>query len=226
MAIFCVYLEPRLKIAEVREIGDIINDQILQLKAKGDSLIFIGGDFNRKSFNLDGFPDIMQANFDPTRLDACLDIMYTNATQPASNVWPPLQTMQGVPSDHSCVVFSGSEAITKDFVWIKRRVRKHTKKAVREFGRRMEQTNWPGVLPSTEPPDALVAKFHSIMQKWIDELFPFKSCRRRSNEDPWITENIRRMAKQKRRVFRREGKSNLWRALRDRVTEKVNASRG
>ena len=228
VAVFCVYLEPKLRVAEVKEINDILSDQILQLKAKGNPLIIIGGDLNRKSLAsaISDFPDIKQANFEPTRSDACLDIIFTNATHTTPTTWPPLQTLQGVASDHSCVVISGSEPKMRDFVWIRKMVRKHSKKSVGIFGSRLDQANWGQILPDGMHPDDMVDKFQGLMSAWIDDLFPLKSSRRRSNEDPWITENIRRLARQKHRVFRREAKSPLWITLRDRLLEKINTSKG
>ena len=46
VAIFCVYIVPQMKMGELRELKDLINGQILELKAKSDPLVFVGGDLN------------------------------------------------------------------------------------------------------------------------------------------------------------------------------------
>ena len=47
VAVACVYLEPRLKAAQLERIRGMINREILALKAKlDDPLIFVGGDLN------------------------------------------------------------------------------------------------------------------------------------------------------------------------------------
>ena len=42
VAIFCLYIEPRMKAAELSELCEIISREILRLKAEGDPLIYIG----------------------------------------------------------------------------------------------------------------------------------------------------------------------------------------
>ena len=58
VAIFCVYLEPRLKVGELATLCDLISREVIALKSKGDPMIFVGGDMNRKSLEdaLQDFP--------------------------------------------------------------------------------------------------------------------------------------------------------------------------
>ena len=48
VALFCVYIEPKMRVAELKELNDLLNREILQLKSNGDPLIFVGGDLNRR----------------------------------------------------------------------------------------------------------------------------------------------------------------------------------
>ena len=227
VAIFCVYLEPKLRAAELEALNELLADQILQLKAKGDPLIYIGGDLNRKSLEpaIQDFNDIKQANFDATRRGACLDIVFTNANNISSTVLPPLTSRTGTSSDHACVLISAEELRTRNFMWIKKTTRTHTEKAVREFGDRMRNTDWNSVLPAGSDPDALVEAYQAHTTKLVDELFPYKTVRCRSNEDPWVTDGARALAKRKRRMFRREGKSRRWVKLRDLLEARLSQSK-
>ena len=205
-------MEPRLKVAEVAQLCDVVSREILQLKAKGDRLIFVGGDMNRKNLDdaFQDFPDINQCNFDPTRGDACLDIMFSNCTQLIPENWPPLETNTGVRSDHLCVVFSGKQQRIRDFTWIKKMARKHSDAAVAEYGRRLAEADWKMIMPGHLPPDEMIERFQAWTTALTDELFPMKTVRCRNNEPPWMTDGIRRIAKHKIRVFKREKKSPLW----------------
>ena len=223
VAIFCLYIEPRMKVAELSALNDLISDEILRLKSKGDPLIYIGGDLNRRDLSnaIHNFGDIKQINSAPTRGDVCLDVLYSNAADITSTVEPPLETPAGVRSDHCCVVFSGKEQRIRDFIWVKKTVRKHSGEAVDEFGKRLAEADWDHILPNDAPPDVLVQRFQQWATRNTDELFPMQTVRCRSNEFPWVTHAIRRLSRIKKRVHKREGKSALWRALQTRMEQSL-----
>ena len=227
IAVICVYLEPKIKVAELSELCELLAREILSLKAKGDPLIFLGGDMNRKSLEdaLQDFPDIVQQNFDPTRGDACLDILFSNCSTLSSAMWPPLETMNGTRSDHLCAIFTGREEVKKDFTWVKKTTRKHSDKALAEYGRRLAEADWANLLPEHLGPEELVERFQTWTGELTDELFPLKTVRHRSNEHPWITDGIRKLGKQKVRVYRREGKSRLWWNLANRQEAMIEESK-
>ena len=226
-AFMCVYIQPTMKVAEWAELQELVVDEVLKLKAKGDPLIFIGGDMNRRCLNdcLSIFPDMKQCNHAPTRGIACLDVLYSNALYTNEAVWPPLHTLEGVPSDHSVVIVSGAEPKQRDFTWVKKTTRKHTRKAVEQFGREVGGISWTELLPGTMSTDELIDTFQSKMGEITDRLFPLKTVRYRSNDPPWVTDGIRKLSKQKMRVFRGEGKTPFWTRLRDRMIALTEASR-
>ena len=227
VAFFCLYIEPKTKAQELEQICDLISNDILDLKASTNPIVFLGGDLNRRSLNaaVQAFPDIVQVNNEPTRRTACLDILMSDAPDISAAVWPPLATPDGVLSDHSCVIFSGSIATERSFTWVKRTTRKHTDKAVEAFGRAMAATDWDQVLPPLLDPDDLVGRFEKYTGDLIDQLFPLKTVKVRSNESPWITHGIRRLGRYKRGVYKREGKSDYWCSLRDRLLQKIEESK-
>ena len=125
VAFLCVYLEPRMRKAEVDAINELVCHQILELKSAKGHLIFLGGDLNEKSLSdsVRDFPDIQQINHDPTRCNSCLDIMFSNSSNATSSTWPPLETPDGIKSDHLCVLFKCREQQPQTYKWIKKRVR-------------------------------------------------------------------------------------------------------
>ena len=227
VALFCIYLQPRIKAAELQQINDLINTEIILLKSRSSPLIFLGGDLNRKLLDgaVEDFLDFKQVNFEPTRGDACLDVLLSNSTGITSAVWPPLETLQGVPSDHRCVVFSAKEERKRDFVWVRKQARKHTARAVDNFGFDLARTNWSMLCPPNASPDDLVGAFQGHIAQLTDQHFPLQNIRMRSNEAQWITNAIRKLSKQKKRVFKREGKSRLWIRLRDDIIERSRRSK-
>ena len=226
-AVFCVYIEPRMRVAELERLNELINHEILQLKAKGDPLLFVGGDLNRKSIlpAVEDFPDLSQINHQPTRGTACLDVIFSNSACLTDELLPPLENLAGTSSDHLCVLFSGRERHARNFVWTRKTTRRHSQQAVDMFGHELDRIDWDSLLPASLGPDEMVAKFEAVTSGMVDRLFPLRSVRCRDNEEPWMTEGIRRISKLKQRVFRREKKSRLWCALRDRAAKLVDASK-
>ena len=225
-AFICAYIEPRTRVAQLKELNDLINSQILQLKSKGDPAIFVGGDLNHRSLAdaLDDFPDVKRINFDPTRGPACLDVLHSNLS-PTPTSWPPLTSRQGNDSDHSCVVFEGSVPIQRGFHWLRKKSRKHTSGAVAAFGREMAAADWGRILGGSNNPDVLVREFERHVEEATDRLFPIQYTRCRSNESPWITNAIRRLSKQKKGIYRREHKSAAWIGARNRLDAMIEQSK-
>ena len=55
----------------------------------------------------------------------------------------------------------------------------------------------------------------------FDINFPLQTIRARSNEDPWITNGIRRRAKRKKRLYKRTGRSEAWKRADLRLEREV-----
>ena len=228
VALFCVYIQPKILVDELVTLNDLINNEILLLKSKGDPIVIVGGDLNRRSLAdaVDDFPDMTQANFEPTRGPACLDIAFTNFTEVTSEVWPPLATPDGTLSDHQCVIYNAREQHTRKYTWMKKTTRKHTEKAVADFGRELDNASWDAILGTDlDDPDVMIDRYNRYIAQLTDKHFPLKTVRHRSDEDPWITEGIRKLSRLKARIFKRDGKSNFWLRLRDEQFARVQASK-
>lgn len=198
------------------------------MKAKyNDPIIFIGGDLNRRDIApvFDEFADIERKFFDPTRLDACLDVMFGNFEAENNGVFAPLYSQNGTPSDHSCVVFNVAIKKEKNFTWVKKTARKHSREAVAAFKSSFEKVNWSEIMRPNMSPDELVKIYEDTVNGMVDSFFPMKTVRCRSNESPWITDGIRKLARKKNRVYRMNGKSERWLRLQEKMDEMILHSR-
>ena len=142
-----------------------------------------------------------------------------------TEVWPPLHTPLGQESDHSCVLFEVQSDRPRDFVWLKKKVRKVTRKGVANFCSDLATTDWGYLLPPELPPDVMISRFESLILGLTDRHLPLRTIRIHSNEYPWITNGIRAMSKKKKRVYRRGGKSHLWGLLQSRVDDMIEKSK-
>ena len=78
-------------------------------------------------------------------------------------------------------------------------------------------TFYDGLLTTTE----MVHKLQTTLVAWMDECFPFKYIRRRSNEAPWITEGIRRKIQMRLAIFKRDGRSRKWKRLNKHIQKLI-----
>ena len=226
IVIFAFYLPPKMTVADLEELRQLLADQVLQLKKSyNDPLFFMGGDINRKDVApaFENFDDITQMNYEPTRGAACLDVMFGNAANRRTSVWPPLATNDGIESDHRCVLLETTQRQEKNFTWEKKTARKFTSEACKAYGRKLRETDWSEVLGNGNVND-MVKKFETYTGKITDELFPLKTVRKRSNEPPWITDGIRRLARKKRRMYKFEGKSERWFFLQNKMDRLIEKS--
>ena len=227
VAVFCMYLKPKMLVADLEGLKQLIEDQVLQLKTGGaDPLIYVGGDLNKRDLGpaFDNFVDIERKNHQPTRGAACLDVLYSNAKM-SSAVWPPLHTRDGVPSDHSCVIFQVEEMRQRDFVWKHKTARKQTDKACNRYCVDLAGVDWASALGNSGDPTTLVENFERILSQLADEHFPIVRRRVRSNEAPWVTDGVRSLQKKKKRVYKRDGKCRLWLTLQNKVDELLETSK-
>ena len=228
VAALVLYIQPKMTAAELEALKETIGDTILKLKTSlPNPLIFVAGDVNRRDLGdaMADYTDIRRANFLPNRGDACLDVMYTNADATES-VWPPLETPDGQRSDHDCVLMEVREERMRDFEWERNTARKFTSRACEQYGRELANIDRDKVLPrEVLDPDELTQAFQKITTDMTNRLFPLRTSRKRSNEPPWITNGIRKLGKQRNRLYKREGKSRTWCVMQDRLENLISRSK-
>ena len=230
VAVFGVYVQPRMKVDELSALRELIAEQVLLLKtnSKGDGpIFFIGGDLNKRDLDpaFSDFVDIGRVNSSATRGNACLDVVYSNTHRALSVNFPPLINTAGTPSDHDCIVVYGDEDQAKNFECV-RKARKHSRAACDAFAARIAGTNWESVMGNDdEDADVLIEKFDDYINALVDELFPLQDIRVRTNEAPWITNWIRALSRRKKKAYKRGGKSRHWFNLQGRLTALIDRSR-
>ena len=230
VAIFAIYIPPKMTAADLEEMREIVSDNVLQLKSSSSGqgpLFFIGGDLNRRDLGpaLEDFLDIERKNFTPTRGNACLDILFSNCCMSEITNYPPLETPTGLRSDHECVLFSGLERTEKNFTWVKKTTRKFREQACTNFGLRIADTDWDAVMGDGSPEEQ-VARYERYTCGLVDELFPPRTIRMRSSDPPWITDGLRALARRKMRAYRRgRGKTPHWQSLQDTFDSMLEASK-
>ena len=158
----------------------------------------------------------------PTRGANQLDKIFVNigGSAPRAVVVPPLETEEGLPSDHSGIVVRIPFEKTKGFKWIKKTMRKRTEQGTAAYLEELADIHW-GDLEALEDVDEMVRKFEETTARLTDKHFPLKTVRMRDNEHPWITDGIRAKWKKKMRIFKKYGRGAAWKRFDARLTQHI-----
>ena len=229
-AIFVVYVPPSIKTQEFHNLTEDLAVAISEVKVSlSDPVVIVGGDFNKRNPSpaFESFGDLERIPSGATRGDAVLDIIYSNVSSlllsPNAEIHVPLQTEDGNPSDHGCVMASLKFPAVRDFEWVRVVVRLRSDDRNESFRRDLQGVDWSSL--EDLDADCAVREFERVIASLTDRHFPFKSFRRRSNEKPWITNAIRKKSRRKRRIFRKHGRSEKWRSISRELEEEVRVKR-
>ena len=216
--VIATYYPPNMKVGEVRDMNEIICDEILKIKMENeDPFIMIAGDMNKKNCDVfvTDFPDIKLIDSPPTRRNEKLDLCFSNCNINKCDRVSPVWSNDGPESDHCSLCFNICFEGPK-FTYETKISRKITKVGEQRFCQMIREETWESVF-AAEKIGEKVTELHRLVEKYKDMCFPFKKSRIRSDEDPWISDHIRRMIKQRNRAFFRVGRTQPWKDLRDNV---------
>ena len=211
IVVYAVYLPPQMRKENVDRQCEALSNDIARAKSTYDNpIIVIMGDINRKNFGeaYSNFVDIREIQSGPTRGRERLDRCFTNISQTETEVVPPLTNRDGVASDHACLLIRAAIERKKPFEYVKIKARKRTQKGFAAFGEELAEYQWENIL--TGSADEMVEVMHGLMDSMMDKHFPYRTHKRRSNSDPWITNGIRARLKKERKMFHERGKDVRW----------------
>ena len=231
VAVFAAYMPPRLLVAEVAAINEMLATELAAVSSSmKNPIIIFAGDLNGKCVlpGLQGgavFLDMALTG--PTRGDRTLDLCFTNVGDSVvtSRTIEPLISRDGTVSDHSCVHLEIQLERERNFTWVKKRIRKRTPEGDAAYLDAVSTVDWANTLKPTMSSDEMVDKLEEVLAHITQKHCPVVTSRRRSNEEGWITNQIRRQSKKKHRLFKRHGRGRVWREYRDKVRLKIKESR-
>ena len=219
------YIPPGYNVPRGRACLQHIADLVLTIKNKHvDPLILVAGDFNQWDIGstLAEFSDIAEVSTPATREGRKIDKVFTNWPDyiEEGGCLPPLCTEDdgdGIrESDHS-VQYVMSRLPRKDPVkWEEFTHRPYTAAGEAGFLADIAQHDW-GPLIAKHGSNPKVDLLHAVLNDLLARHFPLKTTRRRESDLPWIDDKAKKMIRKKGAIFKAEGQSERWKAMRDKV---------
>ena len=172
------------------------------------------------------FPDLGEAPVGPTRggrsLDRTFVSFHDNITE--CGTVPPLETDDSEKkSDHLIAYVEAELKRSAAFKWVSYSYRFYNKESEEQFGKWVVMQDWECVTLA-EGSNAKAVAYQAEITDAIERFFPLKTTKRKSTDLPWVNAAIRKRVKQRRAVYKREGRSATWRRLK-RVTDGMLAKR-
>ena len=155
-----------------------------------------------------------------------LDIIITNLHQSYNNpvIVPPVEAdnpSTGKPSDHSVPV---ATPITSPGMEIKRDFqvkvfRPLPESLLHEFGLWITTENWNSV-PADKSPTTQVEAFQNLLENKVSTIFPTKTVKITAFDKPWITAELKVLARRRKREYKKKGKSEKYVNLQKEFDQK------
>ena len=182
-----------------------------------DPFILVGGDFNQWLVEeaLEEFPDIREANVGFTREEKCIDRMFTNfgRAQRSSGTVPPLDVEQGqpgCPSDHRVAYVRAALPRIRSFEWMSYSYRYFNEDSSKMFGDWLAGFDWAEQVALTGSNNK-ANYYQKVVTEAMEKFFPLIHVRRKTTDLPWVSNNLRKMMRDRNDIYMREGKSDKWR---------------
>ena len=128
---------------------------------------------------------------------------------------PPLCSEVGTESDHAVLVNDVSALQIHSFEWIKFKVRDVTPCSKKAFARDFSLINWEEEIGQLQDPSAMTERLHSVIDSLNNHHFPLKEIKYKSTDKPWITKQVKRKIRRRKRAYDKNGdRSERWKRLK------------
>jgi hypothetical protein len=164
--------------------------------------------------------DIKEAAVGKTRGERSLDKIFTNFNRKISNcgTLPPLQSHEGILSDHRVAFVRASLEKRPRAEWLTYWTRKYSEQGEEAFGKWLASQNWDDVLLA-DTANTKAGAYQRMVGEAMDRFFPMTRTRRRSDEHPWVNDTLRKKREANKRLFKKEGRSDRWKTMDKEANE-------
>ena len=233
MFVVAAYIPPGYTVPRGKACLQHIADLVLTIKNRhAEPLILIAGDFNQWDIGaaLAEFGDIEELVTPPTRADRKIDKIFTNWSDcvEEGGCIPPLRTeeIQGSfsESDHNIQYCIARIPRKEPVKWESYSYRPYSTQGEAAFVEEMAAVNWDQLLQSQDV-NKKVGMLHAVLGDMMNRHFPLKTAKRRETDLPWLDQHARKMIKKKSAIYKAEGQSARWLAMREKIDKHLEKRR-
>ena len=167
----------------------------------------------------------------PTRDGRKIDKMFTNWHEDVQEggCIPLLMSEPGADgcrtsSDHNIQYLVSSLPRKEPVKWETFSHRPYTQQGEAGFMEEISTVDWTPLMQE-KTTNGKVDRLHLILNDLLDRHFPTKTCTRRETDLPWLDKKARRMIKKKCAIYKAEGQSSRWEAMRAKVDKYLGERR-
>ena len=99
-----------------------------------------------------------------------------------------------------------------------------TKKGTEKFGALLAATDWSAIKKSNSSDSTLALT--NLLDGYVQECFPLKTRRAAKNDVPWFNSKTRRLSAKKKRIYKKEGKSERYKAANKEYNAALKEAKG
>ena len=225
-----IYVPPWYNADQNRSFYNYVNDALLALTSKyDDPYIMVGGDFNRRDFKeaTRDHPSVKLITTGPTRNHATLDLVGSNCNEDVINsgTVAPIRSSEGTHTDHKTVFVRFRIPRVPSYTIQSYSYHHVDESGHKKFGEWLAKQDW-SQLKSDMSTDELVEELHQLLGCGVSECYRFITRKKKSSEPPWMSDWIRDLIADRRRVFRTDTKRSLrWRVIKKKTRRIIKTRR-
>ena len=213
------YIPPNYPVQRAQACLDHITDVVLESRRKySDPFIVVAGDFNQWDIGhaLRDYADITEEAVGPTRGSRCIDRVFTNFVGHvrARGTLPPLESDCGSKKrDHLIAFVEASLPKKEAYKVLKYTYRYYNEDSAKKFTAWAVGQDWEEVLCAVGS-NAKAEAYQRMIEGAMDSYFPTITTVRKSTDPPWVNGAVKKRVKQRRSIYRKEGRSSRWRRMK------------
>ena len=172
-------------------------------------------------------PNFAQLVRKPTRKENILSIVITDLRRflVEPKIVDPIPVddpLKGVPSDHNGVLVEplNNTDCTKETSRTVKFVRPMPDSSVMQFRQSLSKINWAMMIDGMSS-SSMVDMYQKMTTDLVDIHFPLKKVSISPYDRPWFTEELRSLRRRRQRIYRKEGKSEIYVALKNKFDTKL-----
>lgn len=158
-----------------------------------------------------------------------LDKVFTNIGMIKSTLRQPVENLAGTKkSDHAVIHLKADVKHVSDNKMRKHSYLKYTEEGSKKFGELLMRTDWVAEYEGVEEsPTALVKILNDKLGQISAECFEKVTKKIKDSDVPWITEELKKKIKQRKRRFNKDKKpSEVWKKMKRETDRCIANERG